>query len=172
MNAQDPKLAEVTIHLASYLYIKKGSDGGALNINAKDDDTGSALKEASCRGLEEAVRLLLENGADVNAKGGYYGTVWQVALRFGDQDMAKLLLENGADMYAEGRRHGTALQAASYFGHENIVRLLLETGAIADNETMGAALNSGSEAVINLIRNAFAFAIYSGFRFGPTSSSG
>ncbi|KAI1774269.1 hypothetical protein F4818DRAFT_448840 [Hypoxylon cercidicola] len=88
-----------------------------------------ALYYASFGGLEHAVHLLLEGGADVNAQGGLHGNALSAASYGEHMEIIQILLEKGADVNAQGGRFGNALSAASFVGHMEIVHLLLEGGA-------------------------------------------
>lgn len=78
----------------------------------------SALLEASYRGHEEIVRLLLAEGADVNAQGGTYRCVLQAAST-GDHNATTLLLRN---VSAQRGEHEHALQAKLSEDHDIVVQ--------------------------------------------------
>ena len=116
-----------------------------------------ALHQAAKNGQEQAVWLLLQNGADVNARDSYRRTALHWAAEYGYKAVALLLLENGVDIEAKGIVGWTALHCAASNGHEAVVRLLLEKGAdIEAKENNGqtalhwAAWN-GHEAVVRLL---------------------
>ncbi|KAJ7246198.1 ankyrin repeat-containing domain protein [Mycena rebaudengoi] len=105
----------------------------------------SALRVAAENGHIEAVRLLLENGADVNpqTEGWQMGSALLAASRHGHMKIVQLLLDNGAGARAE---LNMALGTAAGGGNIEIVRLLLENGADvhADNgHSMNAAAGGG-----------------------------
>lgn len=62
--------------------------------------------------LYDAVRLLIDKGADVNAERGEHGTILQAAAFEEKTEIVRLLLDRGADVNAQGGRYGTALYAA------------------------------------------------------------
>jgi len=69
--------------------------------------------EASRRGHTGAVKLLIDNGADVNCMNSYGEIALIEASDNGHIEVVKLLIEAGADVNA--RDHGTtALMEASY----------------------------------------------------------
>jgi ankyrin repeat protein len=113
-----------------------------------------AMYYAVDQGHEEAVRLLLEQGADANAD-GVAGTVLQRASEDRHEQIVRLLLENGAN--ANVVRGGTALLRASAKGHAQVVRLLLEKGAnVNDDGALGdsalqKASAEGHEQVVRLL---------------------
>ena len=100
----------------------------AADVNARDNHGNTPLIYASGFGSLEAVRLLLDSGADANARNGLdaTGLVWAAA------DLAKvqLLLSHGADVHARTRLERTPLMvAAACDGCSESVRLLIEKGA-------------------------------------------
>lgn len=81
---------------------------------------------------EEAVRLLIERGADVNAKSGVYGgTALHAAATSGDKVLAKHLLDHGATVDAKDARGRTPLAAACAGSgdSEALAAMLLQRGA-------------------------------------------
>jgi ankyrin repeat protein len=92
-----------------------------------DAGCGWALHEASSKGCEEAVRILLEAGAAVNMK--HNGeTALEVASHRGRAKIVRMLLSAGADVNVQC---GRALRYACYWGCEETVHILLEAGADA-----------------------------------------
>jgi len=115
------------------------------------------LRETSFGGHKQAVKLLLDGGADVNAQGGYYGNALQAASSNGKEAVVKLLLDTGADVNAQGGEYGNALQAALAGGNEAVVKLLLDAGADVNAQggfygnALQAASYRGHEAVVKLL---------------------
>lgn len=71
------------------------------DVNAPDDEVGLApLAWAALHGQTEAMRLLIEKGADVNARSEDGNTPLHVAAFLGQAEAAKLLIDNGADINA------------------------------------------------------------------------
>jgi ankyrin repeat protein len=62
------------------------------NVKKHDGYYGPELWEASGRGNEQMVKLLLDNGTDVNTQGGLYGTALRAASNGGHEQIVKLLL--------------------------------------------------------------------------------
>jgi ankyrin repeat protein len=95
-----------------------------------------ALREASSRGYEQIVKILIHEGASVDAEGasvdaegGPYDTALQFAAFWGHESVVRLLLDAGADINARGETVGTALWAATFEEREQIVQMLLTRGA-------------------------------------------
>lgn len=84
-----------------------------------DDDDATVLAEAlvyaSHVGATDAVRWLLDHGADINAKPSPGLTALHFAVSAGRKDTVDLLVERGADMSIKDTQHGsTALQWAKH----------------------------------------------------------
>ena len=95
-----------------------------------------------------AVRLLLENGADVNLKGnGSHGmsALYKAACQ-NRMTVVELLLDNDADVNLVGGYYGSALQASSSQGYMSMVELLLRYGADVNlaGGKYGSALQAAS----------------------------
>ena len=113
------------IHAAPDLLRQVGSEGGLLTL-------------AVNHGQAEAVRLLLDLGADVDERivlkeveeptPSWGMPLWYAALA-GRLDIAKLLLDRGADPNANVYASGWPLRNAWVNKHESVKRLLLERGA-------------------------------------------
>ena len=78
----------------------------------------------------EAVKLLLENGADVNAKEeGEDLTALHLASYEGHLEIVKLLLENGANVNAQDKNGKTALYYARRGDHLGVKKHLIKNQA-------------------------------------------
>ena len=119
-----------SIELLSRL-IKGGID---VNRRAHQLENLTALYSAVDVLELDAVKLLLDNGADVNTRGAsLYDNALQVACARGHESIARLLLERGADTSFQGAgKHDNCLMAAAWCGHSKIVKMLLEAGVPAD----------------------------------------
>jgi ankyrin repeat protein len=96
--------------------------------NVADDRGVTPLMYAAAVGSLDAMRLLIDNGADVNAQNGYGSTalMWSVS----DAAKVRLLLGHGADVNAAARSGRTALITAAFTSPSvEVVRLLLAKGA-------------------------------------------
>jgi len=92
---------------------------------------GSPLVRAASVGMAEAVKVLLERGADVNmmSESGRDGGALQIATGAGFLGVVKVLVEAGADVNARGGWYGSAVEEAAVHGYQDIFGYLIEKGA-------------------------------------------
>lgn len=133
---------------------------------------GAGLIEAADAGDLDAVRRLVEAGADVKAANRYGVAALPLACRNGNAEMVALLLEAGADANATLAGGETPLMIAARTGRADCVKLLLDAGAGIDaterrgqTALMWAAADGHAEAVeLLLVRGAdFRTPLKSGF---------
>ena len=74
----------------------------------------------------EAVKVLLQNEADVNWKDGFNTTALMYAASGGNMDIVKLLLDSGADIKHKDDQGNDAIATAKEGKHDDIVKLLEE----------------------------------------------
>ena len=119
-----------------------------------------ALHKAAYHGQTAAVRLLVENGADIEAKDDSHGaTPLQWAVTVGNEVMVTLLLDLGADVNTvDSEDEWTPLHRASDKGHAAMVGLLLERQADINCNTeyrawtpLHLAADKGHELVVRLL---------------------
>ena len=125
------------------------NDLGALkkaDVMVRDRRGNTPLQYAAGFGTVEAMRLLLDAGAEVNARNGFEATplIWAA----GNVPKARLLIERGADVNAKTRQGRTPLMVAAACSEcSEIVRLLLSKGADAkaQDSVIGTALSIAAE---------------------------
>ncbi|MBK4735709.1 ankyrin repeat domain-containing protein [Noviherbaspirillum pedocola] len=101
---------------------------GGVNLEAHARNGDTALMIAAWRGNLDAVRALIEKGAEVNQTGW---TALHYAAANGHNDIVSLLLEHFAYIDAESPNGTTPIMMASRGGHIMTVKLLLDEGADA-----------------------------------------
>jgi ankyrin repeat protein len=120
------------------------------NVNAKNNNGGTALSWFTMFNNPEAVSLLLKYGADVNAKDNSGGTALMLAnSNFNAvpaEEVVSLLLKHGADVNAKDNDGRTALMRIC--GSPEVISLLLKNGA-----DVNAKDNDGRTALIHAILN-------------------
>ena len=90
------------------------------------------LRDAALRGDVNAVKDLLDKGADVNEWADYLGTPLHQAAGKGHANVVALLIEKGANVNTVGPFGFTALAYAATYGHTSTAKLLIERGADID----------------------------------------
>jgi ankyrin repeat protein len=114
---------------------KPPDDINELLMNALTENTDPSNSSV------EAVRAMLDQGANPNAAFDWGDTVLIFAARNGDLQTVQLLVERGAEVNRRGDKSKTALSEAVERGHAEIARFLLENGAdAAFNDASGAPL--------------------------------
>lgn len=115
--------------------------------NAQSSPGRPALYLAARRGNAEAVRLLIDAGADIHAD-TINGPVLIRAANEGGREIVEMLLNAGAEIDGTGSlwdvdTTATALMTAADRGHLDVVELLLERGATVNQ------LNSHGESALH-----------------------
>src|SRR5436309_2368525 len=106
----------------------KASLAKGADVNTKDARGTTLLMHAAAVGSPEAVKLLLESGAEVNAKNEVEATA--LILGAGNAEKARMLVEKAADVNAHSKLGRTPLMIASGCdGCAVTVKLLLDKGA-------------------------------------------
>ena len=109
--------------------------------------SSSPVADFAIRGDRDAVRTLLQQGADVNAAQGDGMTALHWAGELGDAEMAEMLVYAGANVEAETRiGHYTPLHVACRTGNAAVAEILLEAGSDAMARTMPAGSTAASSS--------------------------
>jgi ankyrin repeat protein len=120
--------------------LKAGFTKSAGAVNTRDQRGSTLLMHAAAIGSPEAVKLLIDSGADVNAKNEVDATA--LILGAGNPAKARMLVEKGADVNAHSKLGRTPLIiAASCEGCTATVKLLLDKGADPNARTKTATPN-------------------------------
>lgn len=118
----------------------------AQGANVKDASEQTPLMFATAFGSREAVRALIDSGADINATSKSGLTALHLAWR--DEAVIRLLLDHGANVNAKTLLGFTPLiVAASATGTAGVVTLLLDKGAdvnAAENRRVTALIAAAS----------------------------
>jgi len=134
--------------------------GLALLLSAAAPFPSSTVADAAMRGDRDAVRALLQQGADVNAAHGDGMTALHWASERGDAQLAEMLIYAGAGVRAVTRiGNYTPLHLAGKSGSAPVVALLIDAGADVNAVTTNsgattlhfAAASGSAEAVAVLI---------------------
>jgi hypothetical protein len=99
------------------------------NVNARDEEGGTALMGASWRGQADAVKLLLDKGADASLRNNRSETALILAAKSGSAIVVKLLLDRGPDINAKDDFGWTPLMWAAWGGYTTTVRVLVNRSA-------------------------------------------
>lgn len=89
---------------------------------------------AASNGQEAAVRILLDEGANIEVSDDYGNTPLILAARHGHEAVVRLLLEKGANIEAKDKYGSSPLISAACMGRKAVVGTLLEMGANTEAE--------------------------------------
>lgn len=123
-------------------------------LEARDNRGATPLMHAAAFGSIEAMKLLLDAGAEVNAKNDFGATALLWCARDGEK--ARLLIARGADVNARSKQGRTPLMLASMReGGSDIVALLLSKGTdinVADTRGETALILAAEYGDIETVR--------------------
>jgi ankyrin repeat protein len=95
----------------------------------------------------DALRRLLDAGADVNARDRHNQTGLLIAAQHGRPSVVRLLVERGANLNVTAKYSLTATMLAVINGHDDIVRMLVNAGADMTLQGSGAPGFAGKTAL-------------------------
>ncbi|KAI9879865.1 MAG: hypothetical protein M1830_006717 [Pleopsidium flavum] len=160
---QDPNISQLIWrffenggNLACSVEVERHSQSGDRRLGAPVclEDVPN-LHVAASFGLDEIVKLLLEEGISVDVSDSYGGTALHKAARNGHVTMVQMLLERGADTKRGDRDGWTALAWAASAGHETVVRILLKEGSDLSNHDYERSLiyaaSGGHMTIVQLL---------------------
>ncbi|XP_076082646.1 cyclin-dependent kinase 4 inhibitor C-like [Mytilus galloprovincialis] len=91
------------------------------------------LTTAARKGDIEALKLCLQNGADIDYRDGSGQTALMKAAMYGHLEICRLLIDTGCKIDITAKYNGwTALMFAASGGHLEICRLLIDRGCKID----------------------------------------
>ncbi|KAB0793721.1 hypothetical protein PPYR_13341 [Photinus pyralis] len=100
-----------------------------VGIFTSHGDVNSPLHTAAWHGHQNAIKTLLEGGANVNAKNKESETPLDIAAARDYAGIIKVLLSSGANPNEVNARGGTPLHVASWHGQINAINALLDAGS-------------------------------------------
>jgi ankyrin repeat protein len=103
-----------------------------VNVNARDEQGGTALMLAAMANKVEVVKLLLEHGADVNAQSDGGNTALIAAAGKGNLEILQLLVDAGADPLIKNESGMTAAVNAAFSSQPESVIFLKKAEAAKD----------------------------------------
>ncbi len=101
----------------------------SIDIEARLSDGTTALHNAALVGDNEAVKILLDAGADPNVVDDCNRKALWAAVRENNVESVKLLLKRTTNINDQVYNGHNCLSTAARWGHEECVKLLLEAGA-------------------------------------------
>ncbi|KAL2075283.1 hypothetical protein VTL71DRAFT_226 [Oculimacula yallundae] len=126
------------------ILLEAGSDANELVTPGSREKAGCGLIAAIRRGDLQAMKLLLDHGADPNTVNGDECTPLMAAVRLQNEAAINILMERGADVnicsdpnFDLGEHTGTvsALEVAAEHGYIYLIHLLVKAGALLTLES-------------------------------------
>ncbi len=106
------------------------SKGAAVNVVDKDGCT--PLHNACHQGCLEAVKMLLDNKAQLEAKSASSRTPLFHAVKGGHLPVVQLLIKAGTDVHVKDANGSTLLHESAEGGSDDVMKFLLSSGAKVD----------------------------------------
>ncbi|KAL2008898.1 hypothetical protein VTN00DRAFT_7092 [Thermoascus crustaceus] len=135
-----------------------------VNLNVMESEEGKTpLIQSVVEADHEAVRTLLENGADIDGKTENGVTPLMTAAHEGRLEIVQLLLQLGATVCLQDDQGLTALMWAAHGNHTDIAKLLLENGAnvnIGSSNGSTALILAASENHVEMLKLLLAWGAY------------
>lgn len=135
------------VEMISLLFTMKSA------VDPQTIDLQTPLHKAVGNSQEQAVRLLIDNGADVNIQSNFGPPIFSAA-GVGNNSMIQILIDKGANVLATDKRGGTALNAAiDGVRFESTIRFLLQKGVSPNGKSKKgpALLSSANDANVSLL---------------------
>jgi len=120
-----------------------------VQVDIEKSDGSTPLMLAAAMGHTDAVRVLLDAGANVEAVGRMGATSLMMAASLGHIEVVNVLIQHGADINKKHSYAGTtALHFAAEVGHVEVIRALCRAGAdlASKKSTGGVALHTAADA--------------------------
>lgn len=100
-----------------------------VDVNSKLSNSNTSLIEAVWYQDFQAVKVLVEKGANIDKKQGDGITPLMFAVEKGNLEIAEYLINKGADVNSRAKNKNTPLIIATFHGQDECVELLIKNGA-------------------------------------------
>jgi len=124
-----------------------------VDVNAKTRYGATALSYAADRNHHEAVKFLLEKGADPNITDTFYrATPFLWSLSEGNLEIVTAMIEHGADLKAPN-----VLRWATFGENPDVIRLLLKKGATGGKSLLLGSISGGDSVIAEVVLSSEEF---------------
>ena len=100
-----------------------------VDVNSKLSNSNTSLIDAVWYQDFQAVKVLVEKGANIDKKQGDGITPLMFAVEKGNLEIAEYLINKGADVNSRAKNKNTPLIIATFHGQDECVELLIKNGA-------------------------------------------